>query len=488
MPTFFDRLRVIAVKALRFEQTAAQGPQIIWSSMNAWQDAITRSLSGGSDPSSDPNLSSLVASGWTWLGNTMGEPDLLVKKEFLRKREGKKKDDNTIERHRLYELLAEPNPYFSAADLWAAFAYSWIIAGNVYWLKLRNDFGQVVALWPESHQFVKARWVNDRQGEYIPADRSQSVAVVPRDDSPTAFINYYEIIRDSQAYRVERADIVHFRDVIDPLNRRYGISKMQLILREIYGDSAVASYAANILGGNGVIPYVLAIDDKEGLISEADLLNIKTKMLEQTSGVNAGKPLVVTSRATVQKTGLTPQEMDLKSTRHLSEIAFSRVTGIPYQVLNLGVSTESSTFHNMAEADRRAIDQYLQPLWWRTAQTLTRQLLRDIDQDETHFVEFDLSEVGALQEDENEKAKRIALLYNSNIIKRSEARSEFNYETDETDEVYFFQAGGETKTPEQEEVQRDASIEASKNPPEPEMLPQGQEPRMLTQGQLRVAK
>src|SRR5688572_15151963 len=114
--------------------------------MNAWQDAITRALSPGTQPSDDPHLSSLVAAGYTWLGSTLPEPDLQVKKEFLRKQGGKKKDDNVIERHPIYPILQRPNQQNSGSNLWRAFARSWIIDGNAYWLKYRNRYGQVVQI------------------------------------------------------------------------------------------------------------------------------------------------------------------------------------------------------------------------------------------------------------------------------------------------------------------------------------------------------
>jgi HK97 family phage portal protein len=444
--------------------------------MNHWQDAIIRALSPGNQPSDDPHLSSLVAAGYTWLGSTLPEPDLQVKKEFLRKRGGKKQDDNVIERHPIYPLLKRPNPQTSGSNLWRAFARSWIIDGNAYWLKFRKESGVVVQIRNEPHENVKARWVNDQNGEYLDASRSMSVPAISRNDSPTAFINYYELRRDNRRYRVEPEDIVHFRDGEDPTNRRYGLSRLKTILREIYGDSAVASYAANLLGGNGVIPFVVGIDDKDGVLSQEDLDNIKAKLNEQTTGKNAGQGLVLSARASFSRTGLTPQEMDLRSTRYMAQEVFSAVTGIPAIVLNFGSGMERSIWNNMSEADRRAIDSYLQPLWWHIAQELTVQLLPDFDQDASHFLEFDLSEVGALQEDENAKVERIAKLYESGIIRRAEARTEMNYEADPdgADDVYFVRSGSETLTIEQEEEMRVNALE----PPEPQMLPQGQEPQL----------
>lgn len=488
LPTFsqIKAEKEAAAKSLPFDSSGgSNSPVVIYPNMQSMQDAILRAISPQSQPSDDPNLSALVAAGITWLANTLPEPDLLVKKNFQRKRGGKKRDDDVIERHPFYKLIDEPNPEDTGSDLWKSFAYSWIIRGNVYFLKIRGDFGQVVRLYYEPHFKVTARWVNDKQGEYISAERSQSHPSVTRDDRPTLKINYYELTRHGQRFRVEPADILHFKDGTDPFNERYGISRIQTILREIYQDSAVASYGAELLGGSGVIPCVIGVEDKEGIFNQEDLDNVKARVIAQTSGANARTPVVLNSRHTYTRTALTPQEMDLRSTRSMAQDMFSAVTGIPAIVLNFSSGMERSIYNNMSEADRRAVTSYLQPIWWHRDQVLTRHLLRDIDQNEQLFIESDLSEVGALQEDENEKVTRIVLMYQGQVIKRSEARTELGYEVEDGDDVYLVKAGTETVTLEQEAEKQEIAL----NPPEPEQLPQGTQPRLLTPGQpLRVAQ
>jgi HK97 family phage portal protein len=466
---FLEKLKSFLKAAVPFPEGSNTAAHVtIYPNMNSLQDAILRAISPQVGPSDDPHLSSLVAAGYTWLGITLPEPDLQVKKEFRRKAGGKKRDDNIIEKHPLYDLFERPNPYMSGSNLWKAFAYSWIIDGNAYWLKTRNRVGQVVEIWPEPHQFIQARWINDLNGEYIPAAASRSVASVPRDDSSDAFINYYELSRDGSKYRVEPGDVVHFRDGMDPVHRRYGLSKMTTILREIYGDSAVATYSARLLSGNGVIPFVMGIDDSDGLLNQEDLDNIKARLNHQTTGSNAGQGIVLSSRMTFERTGLTPSEMDLRTSRYMAQEVFSAVTGLPPQVLNFGAGLERSIYNNMAEADRRAVDQYLQPLWWHVAQELTHQLLPDFDQDESHFVEFDLTEVGALQEDANDRAARMVQLYQGGLIKRSWAQQELGYESDPSgaDDVYYVAAGSETVTIEDEQELRAMALEPPAPPPQ----------------------
>jgi HK97 family phage portal protein len=475
LPTFKEMRD--AKKSLPFADSSggSNAPLIIFPDLNSMSAAVMASISPKSSPSDDPHVSSLVAAGITWLANTLPEPDLLVKRQFQRKRGGKKRDDDVIETHRFYELMDEPNPEDGSSDLWKAFAYSWIIKGNVFFLKLRNDFGQVVRLYYEPHFSIKARWVNDKQGEYIPAERSESVLSIPRDDRPTLKINYYELDRGDGKHRVEPDDIIHFKDGVDPLNTRYGISRLTTILREIYQDSAIASYAAELLGGSGVVPFVIGIDDKEGVLNQEDLNNIKAKVIAQTSGAHRGTPVILSARHTFTRTALTPQELDLRASRGMAQDIFSAVTGIPAIVLNFSSGMERSIYNNMSEADKRAVTSYLQPIWWHRDQVLTRRLLRDLDSNTSLFIESDLSEVGALQENENDKVARVVSMYQGQIIMRSEARSELNYEVVEEDKVYLVTAGTETVTLEGEQAKQELAI----NPPEPPQIEDGQQPLAL---------
>ena len=486
LPTFAE---IRAAKDIPFPNvgSGSSGPMIIYPDLNSMSAAVLASISPQSQPSDDPHLSSLVAAGITWLANTLPEPDLLVKRNFQRKRGGKKRDDDVIEKHPFYQLMDEPNPEDTGSDLWKAFAYSWIISGNVYFIKIRNEFGQVVRIYYEPHFSIRPRWVDDRKGEYILGERSESVPSIKRDDRRTLRINYFEVDREAGRFRIEPDDVIHFKDGIDPLNTRYGLSRIQTILREILGDSAMASYVADLLGGNGVIPYVLGVDDPGGTLGQEDFDNIKARLIAQTTGRNAGQPLVLGSKITFNRTGLTPEELDLRTSRYMAQEVFSAVTGIPSIVLNFGSGMERSIYNNMSEADRRAVTSYLQPIWWHRDQVLTRKLLRDLDSNEQLFIESDLSEVGALQEDETEKVNRTVAKYQGQIIKRSEARLELNYDVDPggADDVYLVKAGTETVTLEQEEELRETPDPLSPEGQQLALVPPA-EKKMLAGAPLKV--
>lgn len=458
MPNLLHRISS-AVKALRFpDQGGANTPFTIFPTMNDWQHAILNALPGeASVPTSDPTKSSLVMAGVRWVSNTLPEAVVEVMKPG-------DDDDEIIKNHKLSKLVRRPNPYTDEPTLWKAFAYSWLISGNAYWLKYRNDFGQVVELWNEPYFTIRPRWVNDKKGRYIPAEESKSIKGIGRDDAPNRFINYYEVDRDGECYRLEPEDVIHFKDGEDPYNRRLGLSFIQTILREIYGDSAAADYAGGLLAANGVPPFVLSIDDKVGQLDEDSIRGIKAGLMRQLNTRGAREPLV-TQFARVEKMGMTAEEIDLRTSRYLSEERFSAVTGIPLEVLNLGAGNEHSTYNNVSEAEKTATRRYLVPLWWAIDQALTRQLLPEFDQDEDHYVEHDTSEVAALQEDENALWARVGKAYQDQFITRAEARCMVDLEAEEGDEVYLVKAGTETVTLEQEQEMREN--------PEPES-PEGQ--------------
>lgn len=446
LPTFAE---IKAEKSLRFPgQGGANTPFTIFPTMNDWQHAITNALPGGaSEPSSDPAKSSLVMSAVRWVSNTLPEAPTEVMKPG-------EDDDEIIKNHRLARIIQRPNPYTDEPTLWKSFAYSWVINGNAYWVKFRNGFGQVVELWNEPFFSIRPRWVNDKKGRYIPASESQSNPGIGRDDSPKRFINYYEVDRDGEQFRLEPEDVVHFKDGEDPHNRRLGLSFIGSILREIFGDSAAAEFAGGLLAGNGVPPFVLSIDDKVGQLTQEDIDGIKARLVRQINSRGAREPLV-TQFARVEKMGMTAAEIDLTASRFMGEARFSAVTGIPVECLNLGLGNEHSTYNNVIEAEKVGTRRYLVPLWWAIDMALTRQLLPDFDQDEDHYVEHDTSEVAALQEDENELWARAGKAYQDQVIKRSEARSLIGLDSEEGDEVYLVKAGTETVTLEQEEEMRE---------------------------------
>lgn len=364
----------------------------------------------------DLSLSTLVIAAVRWLGNRLPEPLPQVREDV-----NEQEDDQLISGHPLTQLLLRPNPFFEGSTLWKGIAYSWITADQAFLLKVRSDSKQVVELWYEPHDNVRI--------------------VSPRDGSK--FISHYEVRRGNTWYPIPAEDMVHFRNGIDPSDTRFALASMPSLFREIYGDNQTADYYAELAGGSGIPPFVATINNKNGTIeiTPEDAKAIKAELIKQTKPGHKGEPLVV-ENLDIKKLAWSPQEMDLRVARYLAEERFCAVTGIPAICLELGSGSEHSIYNNVQQAETRAAQSYLVPLWKHLAEVMTYQLLPDFEKDiSKKFVTFDLSKVQALQEDVNEMHTRVGEDYRNGAIDRAEYRAAIGYEVRPEDEgVYFTQS------------------------------------------------
>lgn len=315
--------------------------------------------------------------------------------------------------HPLTKLFARPNRFYTGDLLWKSLGLSWIISGNVYFYKVRNKLGEVIELWYLPHFAIEPRW------------------------SGNNFIDYYAYNSDGQEHRLEPSDVVHLRNGIDPHNTRMGLSDVASALREIYTDNEAANFSALLMKNSGVPPFALVPKQDLTGMKQDDVARLQNSFMRKISGDERGKPAVSTRAFDLVKTGFSPEELDLSKLRRLPEETIASLTGLPAVVLQFGAGLEHSTYANYAEARKSAYEDVIVPLWRYIQAELTHQMLADFDESEKQLVQFNLSEVRALQDDQNELYKRVSLAFKGDVMKRSEARSKIGLPVEEADAVYF---------------------------------------------------
>lgn len=367
----------------------------------------------------DLTQSSLVMSAVNWLGRILPEAPLQVIEADA------KGNERPIPNHPATALMKRPNPYYSGAQLWKAYALSWIVNGNPYYVKVRNGYGQVTQLWYVPPSMMRPLWPeNGRE-----------------------FISEYEYVVDGYSYSVPVQDVLHFRDGANPADMgRTGLSGVASVLSEICADKEVPVYHYLLLKAGGVPPIVLALKEGQAGV-DFDPKLIKDTYIRATSGDNRGKVFVSGNAVEITKIGFNPSEMDLKALRHLPESRFASVIGIAKETLGFGAADVASTYNNVEQADKRSIKTYVKPLWGYIEDELTHQLGPDFGFTEKQRFAFDLSEVAALQEDRSAIYQREVLAYEKGVKKRSEARSSLGLEFTPEDEVYYVQAASEQPKP-----------------------------------------
>lgn len=318
-------------------------------------------------------------------------------------------------------LLENPNPFYSGTNLIKAALVDYITRANVYIVKLRNGSGRVMELWWLPEWLVEPKW--------------------PQDD-PSVFISHYEYNPNGVPYRIEVEDMIHLRDGIDPRNTRKGLNRFASLFRELFTDDEAANFSAALLNNLG-IPGVIISPQDSGVASRNrldDPEGIRDKFNERFQGDGRGGAMVLTSPTDVKMLAFNPQQLTLKDLRRLPEERASSVVGIPAILAGLGAGLDRSTYANMKEAREAGYEEFIIPTQRDWGRELRKQLLVEFADPKDYLVDFDLSEVRVLSEDQNAIAERnLKMLLGGGITRRT-FKENIGETADDKDDVYYIPA------------------------------------------------
>ena len=294
-----------------------------------------------------------------------------------------------ILKHPFLDLLAKPNESYTYEALIMATMLSWSMAGNAYWIKVRNasEVGsRVIQLWYAPHWMM--------QPKAHPTD-------------PSIFIDHYQYCPAGQTFKLDVEDVVHFRFGLNPSNPRLGLGPINAVLREIYTDDEAANYSAAILRNMGVPGVIISPDTDEGIDVETAKA-VKEKFRQTFTGDRKGDIMVNTIKTKVDTFGHDPKKMNLAELRNVPEERVCAALGIPPAVIGFGTGLQTTKVGaTMAAMIKLAYTGNIIPSQRPIAQTIEDQVLREFDTSTDLTVGFDNSKISALQEDKNAMVKRV---------------------------------------------------------------------------------
>ena len=359
-----------------------------------------------------------------WLCRTFPEAPIRVQE---RQRDGALEPNAT---HPMVRLLDRPNPYYSGVLLWMATLADWMLTGNAYWVKIRSSAGKVVELYWLPAGMVEPRW----------------------DEDGSEYLTHYEYSVNGDRKKLEPEDVVHFRYGLDPANVRKGLSPLATLLREVFTDDEAANYTASLLKNMG-IPGVIVSPDGDLGPSRDDLERAKAEYEAKFGGDNRGRALFMSGKTKVDVLTFNPQQMDLKQLRRIPEERVTAVFGLPAVVVGLGAGLDRSTFANFKEAREAAYESNVIPTQRLLAAEIATQLLPEFEAAEDAIVDFDLSQVRVLQEDQDALFKRAGQAVRDGLIKQNEGRQMIGFDQDPDGDVWLLPmsvvaiAAGDLATP-----------------------------------------
>jgi HK97 family phage portal protein len=310
----------------------------------------------------------------------------------------------------LQSLLDYPNPALDMLEIMGWVQCAKHVDGNAYLRKMRagNDLtGNVVELWPISPSRLEPRTIRD-SGDFI------------------SFYRYY--IRPGVYEDIPTENIIHFRMGLDDKDHRLGISPLKRLVREVSSDDQATRYADRLLANLAINGLSMEFDKDTGPIDRATADEMKSRIQSAYSGDNVGAVSVLSPGAKLVQHGFSPEQMDLKVLHRVPEERISAVLQVPAIVAGLGAGLDRSTFANYEEANQSFIEKTILSLYRADDKKLTHSLAVDFTSDRKISIAHDITQMRALQDDEDKKATRLAAYVAAGILDVNEARAEIGRE------------------------------------------------------------
>jgi HK97 family phage portal protein len=357
---------------------------------------------------------SVVMAPVMWLQRALPEATLALRE---RKQGGK---IEPVEEHEMLDLIRNPNPHYGDIALWNGTIADYALFGNAYWLKVRDLSGTLRELW-----WVPQFMMEPKAG----LDGSQ-------------FLSHYEYNSGTGAGRVylDPADVVHFRNGLNPRDLRRGLAPMQSVIREIFADLESSNFVASLLRNMGV-PGVV-ISPKAGSMPSPDDVEATKAWFQQTfSGDGRGGTLVMGAPTDVQPYGFNPQQMNLSEARDVAEERVCAALGIPAAVVGFGAGLQQTQVGaTMEELRKLAWNNGVLPLGRALADELQRSLLPDFaKRGRPRRLElfWDAGGVLALSEDEDKQVERKLKEFQAGAITLYDYLIETGRDADESHRYYL---------------------------------------------------
>lgn len=373
---------------------------------------------------------SVVALAVGWLGKRFPRPIMRQSTILQRPKEGKKVGDyEPLPKSAAVDLWQSPNPNYRKRAMEHAIGLSLVCDGNAYVMKVRNGGDKLSELW------------------WLPHTR-----VAPVIDGAGVITGYALDGKTDDA--IDRRDVIHFRDGLDPDNPACGMSAMKAQLRQVCTVNEAAVFSAAILKNSGIAGLIFSPRTNGGRGPTKDeAASVKDRVREMFTGTNRGTPAVLQGEYDVHSPGFSPEQLALDKLPQAAMAAIAGASGVPLMVL--GHADPGKTYANLEEAIRMAwgVVTSIQEL---VAESLRYELLPEFGVDpKTDVIEYDYSQIQELKESQDSLWTRVGEAYKGGIITRGVAQELLGLDVDPDGDVYMPGTGGEAdvRTTQQLQVQ-----------------------------------
>lgn len=261
--------------------------------------------------------------------------------------------------HPFLDMFRKANPQMESFTLRHLFASSLETTGNAYVWKNKNALGTPEELWFLHPQFMK-----------VIADKS-------------SFIRGFEYGTSSNnKWFIPVEDMIYFRyaDISSPI---LGVGPLQKAITAIDLSNSMNEHEINLIRRGGAPETVLTIPADQ-TVGDKEIKRMKLDFRRHFRGLgNAGKMMIATGGAKLEKFGFSPKEMAYLGGRAWSRSEIYTVFGVPM----IFAEVQNVSRANAEDANTEYQRQTIVPKLIMIEDTLNEQLVNDFD--ERLFVAFD---------------------------------------------------------------------------------------------------
>lgn len=322
--------------------------------------------------------------------------------------------------HPLVRLLNQPNPLKARGQFWASIVMDRLLAGNSYALKARGSLNNTAELWrlrPDRVRILTGGNVVEGYEYTVGEGLSKTTT------------------------RFGADEVIHFRDP-NPLDDYYGMPPLMSVMDRVDIDNYMKLFLRAFFERGGTGPAaILSTKAKIEPEAKAEISNRLRRLFGGPAGWHEFLIIDNAESVSFNQMGLDrglrdalPKEIDA-----VSEARLAMVFGVPGSILGLLIGYESSSYANKRQDWQVLWDVTMTPLLSDLDDTLNLSLVPEfggIDE-----VEFDLSDIRALREDEDKIQERATRNYQAGVWSLEEARMATGRDPDPGDGLFYVPPG-----------------------------------------------
>lgn len=325
-----------------------------------------------------------------------------------------------VEGHPLTRLMMKPNSMMDSA----AFLKAWIVSeqttGVFYAEIVRSPAGAPIQLWPLDPRKVFPIPGEGEDGQYIVA---------------------YEYRDGLNKVRLEAKDVIA-KQLYDQKNKYQGLSPLAVAMGSVDADSAQTDYVRAFFNNAGMPSGLIKVKGRTITPEESQYIKEQWLMKYGRAWGKTHDVAVLDEGADYEKVGANLNELESDSMRGQTESRICMVFDVPPMLVGAKVGLEHSTYSNMEQAQKGLWDNKLSPMFKEYRSFLTWRLLPEFVDIERIYAEivrlnWDMSQVAALQEDVEAMQKRARDNFRAGIITLNEARAAVGEKPDQAGEYYL---------------------------------------------------